>query len=440
MIWSSSSINGGVPQLGCCGGGNAWLRINQITATVQYSVQAFLLNANGGVVGPIACGSSVPQGSRVALTFVPHQDQDISWFRTGHASDSPYGIWIPNATRSYPNACTDPQYYLLTSPNGNKVYARLIGSPPSETITGLPASCSSYGTNGADRVCTVNSSIDANFTFASTFGLFYADEAYHGCSPYQGGAPLNSQTAKPYQLPIGQETISCHITAVPAPQAPPTSPTVSGAGAGNAVGGTGVCTTNVPYTITMTAVDPNADTLRYGVDWDGNGTVDQFVPTSGYVPSGTSQSVSRTFSTDGAKSIKVFAQNSHGLISGWTSYSVTCSPAQQNAATSTAIYTSGNNNGAGIGSVSPALSLRAIPSLVSPGKTSNINWSATNVASCTVSGDNGDSWKGTVSPVGGETSAPITKKTVYTLTCRTIGGKTLTANATVNILPTWVEQ
>jgi hypothetical protein len=86
------------------------------------------------------------------------------------------------------------------------------------------------------------------------------------------------------------------------------------------------------------------------------------------------------------------------------------------------------------------LDLRVVPSLVRGGNTTKVNWSAQNVESCTVSGENGDSWNGVQSPVGGETSSPITTQTTYTLSCIDVDGATLTKQATVRIIPSWRER
>ena len=55
--------------------------------------------------------------------------------------------------------------------------------------------------------------------------------------------------------------------------------------------------------------DTGGRQLKYGIDWDADGTIDQYVPPSGYVSSGTTQSASRTYSTAGQKTVKVVAVN-----------------------------------------------------------------------------------------------------------------------------------
>ena len=73
------------------------------------------------------------------------------------------------------------------------------------------------------------------------------------------------------------------------------------------------------------------------------------------------------------------------------------------------------------------------------GNTTKVNWSATNVQSCTVSGQTGDTWSGLQSILGGNVSKPITGETTYTLSCIALDGSTLTKSATVKIIPTFQE-
>jgi len=105
------------------------------------------------------------------------------------------------------------------------------------------------------------------------------------------------------------------------------------------------------------------------------------------------------------------------------------------------------------------VSISAVPSIVRPGDTATISWTSNRAASCTVSGDNGDAWPATtyeqqtdadgntamvpVAPAaltGNETSSAIQRQTIYTLTCISERGRTMTAKATVTLLPTFHEE
>lgn len=74
----------------------------------------------------------------------------------------------------------------------------------------------------------------------------------------------------------------------------------------------------------LQSADPDGDQIRYGVDWDNDGSVDQWVPGSGYVASGTSQSATRIWATPGPYTFKVLAEDTTtGNVSSWTSHGLT---------------------------------------------------------------------------------------------------------------------
>lgn len=130
--------------------------------------------------------------------------------------------------------------------------------------------------------------------------------------------------------------------------------------------------------------------------------------------------------------MKVLAQDDSGLTSNWTTLSLTC------AGSATAGLNENNNIGGG--TLDAVLNLRVIPSLVRNGNTTQVNWSATNVQSCTVTAPSGDAWDTVLSIIGGQTSRPITEETTYTLSCIDSAGATLTKTATVRILPKFREK
>ncbi len=83
---------------------------------------------------------------------------------------------------------------------------------------------------------------------------------------------------------------------------------------------------NQPQSFTFFSTDPNNDTFRYGVDWDNNGSLDQWVPGAGYVNSGTAQSASRTWTTPGTYTFRAFAEDSGGAQSGWQNHTIVITP------------------------------------------------------------------------------------------------------------------
>ena len=166
---------------------------------------------------------------------------------------------------------------------------------------------------------------------------------------------------------------------------PPTTPVITGPTSGF---------TKTNYTYTFRSTDPDSDTIRYGIDWDDNGTVDEYVPALGYVSSGTTGSATHSWNSSNTQTFKALAQDSLGNTSGWASYSVNMSP---NA---------------------PTVLLTALPPAITTGQSSVLTWSSSNAASCT--GTNFSTGAG--SPTSGTQSVSPTVTTVYTVTCTGAGG------------------
>lgn len=102
----------------------------------------------------------------------------------------------------------------------------------------------------------------------------------------------------------------------PIPNSNPNAPTISGSTSGY---------TGTSYNYTFNGTDPDGNQVKYGIDWNSDGTVDQWLPSSGLVNSGTSLSTTYSWSTTGTKTFKALTQDSVGANSGWTTYSVTIS-------------------------------------------------------------------------------------------------------------------
>lgn len=422
--------------------------LGQVQASVQYSARAL-----DPATGASLCNSTVPKGKQIRLEFTPYSSSDIYWVGTGYAWDSPYGDWTTGAVAPpLAQMCVDKNYYWT---NGDShFYASLSLDPAVKSIGNVGGlSCGSPEADGSMNCTADNEGVYAPiFDFASTYGHFYQAQRDGGSnSCFWGHSSTNPKlyTSEnihwpmdgtgwrfcsgnaPYTLTVPAQSISCPITVVDADGDAPAKPSVVATGSLQ-------CVTGTPHSISITATDPDGDDVRYGVDWDANGTVDQFLPSSGYVPSGTTLTASRTYATTGAKNLKVIAIDERGLTSGWATFSFSCvDPEGQGGDGS--VGDDGGGKG-GTGGTSPNLTIRAIPSLVAPGETTHLHWSASNVAACTVSGTNGDSFSGAISdePAGNETSA-IFEQIIYTLSCEDDDGNTLTQSATVNVLPVWGE-
>ena len=81
---------------------------------------------------------------------------------------------------------------------------------------------------------------------------------------------------------------------------------------------------------------------------------------------------------------------------------------------------------------SPSLNFNANQTAINSGQTVNLSWDATNVVSCTASGD----WSGTKQPSGSELSVSLTVDTSFILDCDGSNGSiSQTVNVTVNAIP-----
>lgn len=460
--------------------------IDNPNVTIQYGVSV-VDSSTGATIPP---NGTVQAGRHVTLRFKPHVSEDIYWFATGHFLSSPYGDWVSSqslspsgpdavpieAGGSIENLCT--QKNLITSPDrsgGGETsgFGSLSVNGPNKHISGLAGfSCTPLDNGNLDCVFSNPGQVDPVFVFDSTYARFFTTTGSYSTGASCGsprnltykGTARKSGSSQPFVLTVPEATIVYPLNVVVPVGGAPSSPSVSASA---------ICVADSVFTISMTSSDAENDDLRYGVDWNNDGALDQWVPSTGYSASGSSQNASRTYTSAGSKTIRVLAEDSHGLQSGWTPYTFSCAAPDSdlpgdlcpnlsgnqvtvpngyvigtdgscvlsgNTGNFNSNGNAGNGNGAGNGNVTPDLSLRAIPSLVQRGGTSRIHWSATNVSSCTVSGTNGDSWSGRESPIGGETSSPIMQRVDYTLRCLDSSGAAFLRQASVNILPAWLEQ
>lgn len=324
---------------------------------MSYSI-TYKVNMYNDSAGGIALndGDSVPTGAQIRFQEGPYIDSDISWFATGWTSSSPYGAWV--AASGKPSA---DKFSAYVEPFAGTHQGVLSVNPPinfTVTHTGTAGlSCNSSG-----NVCTVTSpgSIDAqvNFINRPAEGITSLDG---GCNDgwvlsskidYSLGYPMpigggydydwsgNNITfwgaydrgwvvppPNPYVLSnydyslatyrttsgIPSQTIPFTLSAV-AVGNPPTPPTIVGPTTG---------ITDTPYTFTLTATDPDGDTVLYGIDWNSNGSVDQEIPSTDYVPSGTEQSVDHTWPSIGTYTFQALTEDSTGTTSAWTTHTIT---------------------------------------------------------------------------------------------------------------------
>ncbi|MEK7612890.1 MAG: hypothetical protein AAB449_01955 [Patescibacteria group bacterium] len=94
------------------------------------------------------------------------------------------------------------------------------------------------------------------------------------------------------------------------------------------IAGLNTATTNISNSFTLSAVDPEGDPKRFGIDWDNNGSIDLWTPASSFT--GSSVIVARTWSSVGTYTFAVVAQDAGYLVSATSTKTVVVSlPASQ---------------------------------------------------------------------------------------------------------------
>jgi plastocyanin len=140
-------------------------------------------------------------------------------------------------------------------------------------------------------------------TMCSSLGITSANDG----QPAPPGNPescLISCTINiPYVYTSTMEKVGpgCGTTNTP-PGTPSTPSTITG-------------TVNVPVTIPVSPTDPDNDDVRTGYDWNNDGSIDEWVPGSGYTGSGTRQDGVHTWTTPGTYPVQVVVEDDSGVRS-----------------------------------------------------------------------------------------------------------------------------
>ncbi|NTW14521.1 MAG: hypothetical protein HGA31_05855 [Candidatus Moranbacteria bacterium] len=278
-------------------------------------------------------GETVPVGSRVRFEAVPYKNTDISWFGTGMSYDTPFGYWKKDA---------DPPNFECSTADEMTGIETQAGGLAGPTQIFIPFSVDfpnvSYRHEGTATLnCKNNNSecqvmspgtIRSSVVFGNTFGQFYFRRIMHVASGYYkfldglctgNDDPLSERKIgnygtyfKPYYVNVPEISIPFGLTAVTV-SAPPTAPIVTGPDSN-------LVSQSSEFSVNST--DPDGDTLRYGFDWNNDGSVEQWMPADGFVASGVSQTASYSWIDPGTVSFKVLAEDSKGSRSPWTEKTV----------------------------------------------------------------------------------------------------------------------
>ena len=140
---------------------------------------------------------------------------------------------------------------------------------------------------------------------------FYSAGTYDfKCNDYADPTTIGRSRIIVTDCTLGTEVWNGTACVPGVPNTPPVAPTITGTSVEVAgmSGGSGV----------YTATDPDGDQIRYGVDWDNNGSEDEWFPGTGYVNSGIPQVGIHTWAAGGTYTIKVLTEDSKGSRSGWS--------------------------------------------------------------------------------------------------------------------------
>lgn len=461
--------------------------------TVGYDIG--VVNPSTGA--PYAENANIPTGTQVKLVFGPYVSNNLYWYGTGYSMDSPFGEWRANAAPpprvSGRVTCDSKDYIVKYDLPGYgltfDVYIPFVVNPPAKSVSVIPSglSCGTLTANSdgsSSMLCTVTGTgpIVPRFHFDATYGKFYyryydyRTNYVAGC--YGNNIPMtdsfgivtgpsyNTNTSIPaaYQVAIPAADIDFPLNGITS-NAPPATPTLTCAASG---------VTGQALSFSVQGTDPEADTLRYGIDWVNAGTVNEWVPASGYVQSGTSQTVTHTWSAAGTYLVQALSQDAGGGQSAFTSCTVTitappaavsCTATPTTGSTGQSISFASNVSGgsgnytyswsdggtvfgsaataaksfssAGTKTITltvtdnglpPTVALSASPTSITNGNSSTLTWSSSNATSCT----------GTGFTTGGAVSGSVTVSpsttTNYGLSCTGSGG-TNTGSATVTVTP-----
>lgn len=78
------------------------------------------------------------------------------------------------------------------------------------------------------------------------------------------------------------------------------------------------CYLNEQYVLRLRGTDPQRDKVRYAIDWDADGFVDEYVPAQGYVDSGVEREAGYVFTEEVDMTVQVRTEDQSGNFSEWS--------------------------------------------------------------------------------------------------------------------------
>ena len=315
-------------------GGQWHAGIDPSTANITY--RAKLTDV---LTGAEIITNPIPVGTRFRVQQVSHVDTDISWWGQGYGYDSPYGRWVKDA--ALPNVGCSPTIYLWGHGevhagnwigwNNASVYGALSVNPPAPVVVNPSANLECTG-----NICKVIApgAVSVGLQFPDTVGRYYFryfvweknrwGDLGLGC--YTPSEPMRTYGSNnDFVLPIPAKTITFTMKAK-TPSNPPTGLTIT------------PHPTNTNFSgesqgFSIKATDPDGDQIKYGIDWDNAGGIDQWAPGASFVvppdgvpgfkDSGDAVNPTYTWIGNGPHTFRVIAIDETGAMSKWVSYTIT---------------------------------------------------------------------------------------------------------------------
>mgnify|MGYP001604119193 FL=1 len=402
----------------CTGAGGTTASSNNPTVTVTYPVPTANISASPTTV--VMGNSATLTWSSTNATSCTGTNFSTSGGASGSAAVS------PSATTTYTVACSgaggtststatvgiSSGTFELTAGVPSIYSGSLIAGAPVRwrgTVTnGGTGSTSSTFNNRFQIDLGNNGSWNTNLTATSSIAGIASGQSKTALSPTWSATTGTHAIRLCADTPTSaisetNESNNCGSPLVFTVAATPNAPFISGPTTGY---------TNSAYVFSFAATDPASTTVRYGIDWDNNSVVDQYLPASGYVGSGVYQDATRTWLTTGSSTLQAFTQNSNGATSTWSTHTIFISTAPP----------------------PPPVALVTIePDAFEGGQSAIITWSSSDATDCTGTGfSTGGATSGTVS------TGPVYTTTTFSVSCTGTSGTdadsaTLTITSAVDL-------
>ena len=333
--------------------------------SVRYEATA--RDAGSGTI--LADGATISVGTEIEFVPKSFENQDISL--TGEWTIPIEGIWSDSVASVSTTCNADRWYSFYEGPAtgvGDTIGGSMSFGPRYDlfldsvfvrpNVSYIHSGTATLNCNLREFCTVVSGVVNSSVVFAGTQARFYEREgednnAYYagpavtsGCrgdntpinitpqalangdqsNPYSARmcyiSPTNvsahvrcqtRDTGAPYTLNVPEQQINFSFTVTGSTNQSPDAPAITGPTSG---------TPNSAHSFNFQAADPDGDQVRYGIDWDENGSIDQWAPATGYVNSNTSQSRNRTWNTEGSYTFQARTLDSNGAMSGWTKHTI----------------------------------------------------------------------------------------------------------------------